>query len=75
MKRLTEICDTAHQTRQLPQWSAPYGASKTAARADKAANDADTQTLGGSFLDAWFQTLRCSQNHHLNVYYSKRQAR
>ena len=63
MKRPDENCVNAPQTRQRPQWSAPSGASKTAARADKAANDADTQTLGGSFLDAWFQTLRCSQTY------------
>jgi len=66
MKRPDENCVTAHRTRQRPQWSAPFGPQKSAAHADTAASDAETQTLGGSFLDAWFQTLRCSQTYYGN---------
>jgi len=66
MKRPDENCVTAHRTRQRPQWSAPSGPSKSPAKPDPAANDANSKVLGGSFLDAWFQTLRCSQTYRGN---------
>jgi hypothetical protein len=63
MKSPAEICVTAHRTRQRPQFSAPFGREKSPAKPDPAANEANSQVLGGSFLDAWFQTLRCSQTY------------
>ena len=66
MKSPAEICVSAQKTRQRPQWSAPSGPSKSRAEPDPAATDANSQVLGGSFLDAWFQTLRCSQTYRGN---------
>ncbi len=63
MKSPAEICVTAHRTRQRPQFSAPSGSGKSPSRTPTAATDANSQVLGGSFLDAWFQTLRCSQTY------------
>ena len=66
MKRPDENCVTAHRTRQRLQFSAPFGREKSPAKPGPAANDANSKVLGGSFLDAWFQTLRCSQTYRGN---------